>query len=256
MESHKGNKGKGVLGESSGGGKEVFAWDVSEDGVHEKPVDRILVGKIWASKMINSKAAIDTMLRLWNPMGKVMGNMLDARERIFIFRFEDDRDKAKVLEGQPWHFDKFVWCFNEPDGEGKLTDTPLYCLPIWARVYDLPIKGRMNEANLRRLGDQLGMYVDIDDAQFPEMERAVRIRVLHDIRKSLNRSVEIRLSTGNVTNFDVKYERLLLFCYGCGVLGHGVKDCEHGPYDEDDLKYGDDLRASPRKGGCNRGEKN
>ncbi|XP_074313724.1 uncharacterized protein LOC141648916 [Silene latifolia] len=249
MERGSRSKGKGVLGESSNGGREVFVWEANEDVGNEGQVEKILVGKIWASKTINSKAAIDTMLRLWNPTGKVMGNVLDARERTFIFRFEDDRDKVRVMEGQPWHFDKFVWCFNEPSGEGKLSDTILDRLPIWARVYDLPIKGRTNEANLRRLGEQLGTYVVRDDSPYPELEKAVRIQVLHNIRKPLQPSVEIRLADGKINFFDVKYERLPLYCYGCGVLGHGLKDCDSGPHDEDNLLYGEKLRASPRKGG-------
>ncbi|XP_074289571.1 uncharacterized protein LOC141614725 [Silene latifolia] len=243
------SKGKGVLGECSNGGREVFVWEADEEEGCEGHAEKILVGKIWATKTINSKAAIDTMLRLWNPTGKVMGNVLDVKERTFLFRFEDDRDKTRVIEGQPWHFDKFVWCFNEPSGEGKLSDTILDKLPIWARIYDLPIKGRTNEANLKRLGEQLGTFVMRDVLPYPELEKAVRIQILHNIRKPLQPLVEVRLADGKVNTFDVKYERLPLFCYGCGVLGHGLKDCDKGPHDEDNLIYGEKLRASPRKGG-------
>ncbi|XP_074297122.1 uncharacterized protein LOC141627800 [Silene latifolia] len=130
-----------------------------------------------------------------------------------------------------------------------MTDTPLFYLPIWARIYDIPIKGRMNEENLRRLGAPLGSYVAKDDAPFPEMERAVCIRVLHDIRKTLKNFVDIRMPNGKVTSFTVKYEILPLYCYDWGVLGHGEQDCEKGPYEEEELKFGEDLRASPWRGG-------
>ncbi|XP_074300158.1 uncharacterized protein LOC141631378 [Silene latifolia] len=187
------------------------------------------------------------MLRVWSPQGKVVGSVVDARQRIFIFRFEDVRDKGKVLDGQPWHFDKYVWCFNEPNAEGNLMETPLYYMPLWTRIYDLPIKGRTNEDNVRRLGEQLGKFVAKDEMLYPEMERSVRLRILHNIRKPLKKFVEVRMPSGKVNSFDVKYEKLPLFCYGCGVLGHGEKECEHGPYQEDELMYGDVLRASPRR---------
>ncbi|XP_074318894.1 uncharacterized protein LOC141655729 [Silene latifolia] len=237
---------KGDVDLRMGNGSKVVVVSV---GTYESRAEKIIIGKIWASKAINIRAAIDTMLRIWNPVGRVMGNVLDTKERIFIFRFEDERDKIKVLEGQPWHFDKYALCFNESNGEEKMTDTPLFYLPIRARIYDLPIKGRINEDNLSRLGSQLGSYVGRDDSAFPEMERAVRIRVLHDVRKPLRSSVEIRMPNGKVTAFDVKYERMPMFCYGCGVLGHGAKDCEDGPYEEEELRFGDKLRASPWRGG-------
>ncbi|XP_074266286.1 uncharacterized protein LOC141588759 [Silene latifolia] len=81
----------------------------------------------------------------------------------------------------------------------------------------------------------------------PELERAVRIRVIHDVRRPLKSTVKVRMSEGRsaATEFKVKFERLPTFCYGCGVLGHGEKECEDGPYEEGELKYGEWLRASP-----------
>ncbi|XP_074270795.1 uncharacterized protein LOC141594694 [Silene latifolia] len=234
-------KGKEVVDEGSSRGSMAFEWVVG--GVEDQTVktELILVGKIWALKAVNGRAAIDTMLRLWNPRGKVVGSVVDAREKLFMFKFEDLRDKAKVMEGQPWPFDKFVWCFNDPCDEGRISDTPLFQLPMWACIYDLPIKGRTNLANLSKLGAQLGRFVAKDEVDAPELERVVRIRILHDIRKALKPAVEIRMPSGRVDTFVVKYERLPLFCYGCGVLGHGVKDCDRGPYEEDDMPYGEGL---------------
>ncbi|XP_074293127.1 uncharacterized protein LOC141620056 [Silene latifolia] len=60
MERGSCSKGKGVMAEDLGSGEAVFNWDLG---------------------------AIDTMLRLWNPKGKVMGNVLDAREKDFRLSF-------------------------------------------------------------------------------------------------------------------------------------------------------------------------
>ncbi|XP_074299289.1 uncharacterized protein LOC141630356 [Silene latifolia] len=155
-----------------------------------------------------------------------MGNVVDAKDKIFIFWFDSERDKARVLEGQPWHFDKFLWCFNEPNHAGKLTDVPLIHCPIWTRVYNLPLAGRTSLYNAKRLGDMLGSFIDVEFGPNVEFDRDIR---------------------GGVINFDVKYERLPTFCYGCGLIGHGEKDCDDGPYEEEDLKFGEWLRASPWK---------
>ncbi|XP_074271161.1 uncharacterized protein LOC141595087 [Silene latifolia] len=206
---------------------------------------RLLVGKIWSLKAINVRAAIDSMIKLWNPKGTIVGNILDGREKIFAFRFSDDRDKARVIEGQPWHFDKHVWCFNEPCEDGKMTETPLHLIPMWARIYDLPMRGRSNVNNLKSLGRQLGTFVSVDEAPLPEVERAVRVRILHDVRTPLKPKVEIRMPSSRVLDFKVKYERSPTYCYGCGILGHGEKECDEVPYDDVDLKSSEDLRASP-----------
>ncbi|XP_074293436.1 uncharacterized protein LOC141620475 [Silene latifolia] len=187
------------------------------------------------------------MTRLWQTKGTIVANVLDAKEKVFIFKFENEKDRSKIIDGQSWHFDKFIWCFNEPNGEGKLTETPLYHVPLWTRVYDLPIKGRTNEANLRHLGAQLGQFVSSEDSSSPEIDRAVRLRIVHDVRKPLKKYVGVRMAKGNLIEFKVKYERLPIFCYDCGRLGHGEKDCEEGPYEEGELQFGEELRASPWK---------
>ncbi|XP_074315430.1 uncharacterized protein LOC141651628 [Silene latifolia] len=226
-----------------------FKWDVGDDVREIQRSELMLVGRLWTAKAINVRAAIDTMTKLWNPKGSILGNVIDAKDKIFAFRFTDERDKNRVVEGQPWHFDKFMWCFGDPCTTGKLTDTPLFLVPLWVRIYDLPIRGRSNEANIKHLGQQLGKFVSLDVIPNPELERAVRIRVIHDVRKPLKSSVKVRMSGERLaaTEFNVKFERLPTFCYGCGVLGHGEKECEDGPYEEGDLKYGEWLRASPWK---------
>ncbi|XP_074289023.1 uncharacterized protein LOC141614167 [Silene latifolia] len=237
-------KDKGLLIEDDGGDGSAVEW---ENGTDEAKGKCLLVGKLWASRSINVKAAIETMIRLWNPSKPVMGNVVDAKEKTFVFRFDGERDKARVVNGQPWHFEKFIWCFNEPNRSGKVTDVPLCHLPIWSRVYDLSISGRASLSNIKRIGENLGTFQEADLGQNYELDRAVRIRIIHEVQQPLKATVPIKMKDGRVVNFDVKYERLLIFCYGCKVMGHGEKDCEHGPYDDEDLVYGESLRASPSK---------
>ncbi|XP_074289141.1 uncharacterized protein LOC141614281 [Silene latifolia] len=233
---------KQLMGSEEG----LFEWEEDTGG---KAVEKkcVLVGKLWASRAINVKAAVDTMIKLWNPSKPIMGNVIDAKEKTFIFSFGAERDRARVLEGKPWHFDKFVWCFDEPNQSGKISDVPLFLFPIWARIYDLPISGRTSLENARKLGNCLGNFLHFKHGPNAELDRAIRVRVLYDIREPLKASIPIRMKGGSTSQFDVKYERLPTFCYGCGLIGHREKDCDEGPYDEEDLKFGEWLRASPWK---------
>ncbi|XP_074284169.1 uncharacterized protein LOC141608724 [Silene latifolia] len=187
------------------------------------------------------------MIKLWNPTNPIVGNVIDAKDKTFIFRFHSERDKARVLEGHPWHFDKFMWCFDEPNQSGKLTDSSLNFFPIWARIYDLPISGRTSLSNATRLGNSLGTFMHFEHGPNPEHDRAIRVRILFDIREPLKAAIPIRVRDGQTISFPVKYERFPTFYYGCGIIGHGEKDCDHGPYEDENLKFGEWLRTSPWK---------
>ncbi|XP_074271258.1 uncharacterized protein LOC141595186 [Silene latifolia] len=234
--------GKQPMGSEEG----LFEWEEGEDP--DANAEKILiVGKLWATRAINVKAAIDTMIKLWNPSKPIVGNVIDPKEKTFIFRFGAERDRAKVIEGQPWHFDKFMWCFDIPNQSGKISDASLHFFPIWTRIYDLPIAGRTSQLNAKRLGDCLGTFMRFEHGPNPELDRAIRVRVLYDIQSPLKAAIPIKVRDGRTINFGVKYERLPTYCYGCGLICHGEKDCENGPYEEEDLQFGDWLRASPWK---------
>ena len=57
--------------------------------------------------------------------------------------------------------------------------------------------------------------------------RIMRIRVLVYITKPLCRGRKIGLSKGGEGWVSFKYERLPNFCYWCGILTHGEKDCNY-----------------------------
>ncbi|KAL9235615.1 hypothetical protein vseg_010360 [Gypsophila vaccaria] len=224
-----------------------FDWEGGSDDGTEDPSEYTILGRLWGSKNVNVKAAIETMCKLWTGKQTVVGNVIDVPSKTFMFRFSDVRDKLRVLEGQPWHFDRFVWCFNDPNPVGTLWDVPMHHVPLWARIYDLPLEGRTRRENCIRMGNQIGTFIGMDETGFPELERSMRMKILHDVRVPLKKNVDIRMKGGRVVSFMVRYEGLPLFCYGCGVLGHGEKDCEHGPYEAEALEFGTEIRASPWK---------
>ncbi|KAK9714428.1 hypothetical protein RND81_06G093500 [Saponaria officinalis] len=90
----------------------------------------VLIGKLWTNRAIKPKIVIDMMKNLWSLKGRLDANLMDLNEKTFMFRFSDAWDKEKILEGQPWHFEKFVWCFNELMPYEKLSEVPLYHVPL------------------------------------------------------------------------------------------------------------------------------
>lgn len=108
------------------------------------------------------------------------------------------------------------------------------------QVYDVP-KGLTSDKVLQNIGDYVGNFVKTDPMNVKEPWKLYfRIRVIMDITKPLKRRMKIKRDV----NF--KYERLSLFCFVCGRMGHSDRDCEvvyANPHKEIERAYGVWLRA-------------
>ncbi|KAL2903368.1 hypothetical protein RDABS01_002078 [Bienertia sinuspersici] len=166
-------------------------------------------------------------------------------KNLFIFQFYQWKDKQRVLEGHPWHFNRYALILGEMEGKEKPSDISLCHLLMWVRVYNLPFKGRMNMVNVESIGKKIGTFVKMDNSGSVGIDKSIRIWVLIDARKPLMQKVEIKMRGGVEEAFDVKYEKPPLFCFVRGMLGHGIKDCEYWREEEDlPLKYGTWLKVS------------
>ncbi|KAL2903350.1 ATP synthase gamma chain [Bienertia sinuspersici] len=167
-------------------------------------------------------------------------------KNLFIFQFYQWKDKQRVLEGHPWHFNRYALILGEMEGKEKPSDISLCHLLMWVRVYNLPFKGRMNMVNVESIGKKIGTFVKMDNSGSVGIDKSIRIWVLIDARKPLMQKVEIKMRGGVEEAFDVKYEKPPLFCFVRGMLGHGIKDCEYWREEEDlPLKY-EEERGGPK----------
>ncbi|KAL2896224.1 Peripheral-type benzodiazepine receptor-associated protein 1 [Bienertia sinuspersici] len=118
------NKNEGENGtiviETSAQEDEGIEWEDEE----EARVELALVGKIWTKRKVKTNAFMTT-----------------------IKNFYHWKDKSRVMEGQPWHFDNHAILLANMDNNTKPSDTQLFMLPMWVRVYNFPFKGRFNENN-------------------------------------------------------------------------------------------------------------
>uniref|UniRef100_A0A803MZ26 DUF4283 domain-containing protein n=1 Tax=Chenopodium quinoa TaxID=63459 RepID=A0A803MZ26_CHEQI len=182
--------------EGNSNNDEAVEWVVDEEEDDEARIELGLVGKIWTDRHINSNAFMNTT---------------------------KNTDKHRVLDGQPWHFDRHAIILDEMEGSEKPLDVKSEELPMWVRVYNLPFKGRLNIANVESIGNKIGTFVKMDNNGMSGIEKSIRLRVRVNVTKLLVREDARR-------------------------MGHGVKDCDDGR-DEDDpkLPYGGWLKASPWK---------
>ncbi|KAL2901506.1 Transcriptional repressor NrdR [Bienertia sinuspersici] len=72
------------------------------------------------------------------------------------------------------------------------------------------------------------------------INKSLKIRVNVDVTKPLQNYVSIRMKQG-VMEFPIKYEKLPVFCYVYGLLGHRENDCDNGQVTR---RFSEKLRVS------------
>jgi uncharacterized protein DUF4283 len=91
--------------------EEEVVW---EDDVGEEEEKRLalgLIGHIWTERTVNSNAFMNTIKSIWAlKYGIEISNI--GRNK-YQFQFHHWKDKRKVLEGQPWHFDHYAFLLGE-----------------------------------------------------------------------------------------------------------------------------------------------
>lgn len=178
--------------------------DWVEDGNDEEN-DRIslgMVGKLWSERVLNPTAFMTTIKNVWVTQHGVDVKMIG--KNLFQFQFYHWRDKEKVMKGQPWHFDKVALLLADMDEALKSEDIQFVTLPIWVRMYNIPFRGRCNEANARMMGEKIGDVLEVNKSDFLGMEKSIRIRVGLDVRKPLRKNVMIKVRGGDIVSCPVK----------------------------------------------------
>lgn len=167
----------------------------------------------------------------------------------YSFVFFRKLDLQKVLDGGPWTFEQSLLVYHQLlEGEDP------HCIKfnlvdIWLQVYDLP-QGLVSENIFRSIGDYVGKFVKTDLANINGgWKMYSRIRVTMNMEKPLKRRMKIKREGGDWSWINFKYERLSVFCFIYGMLGHQERDCDiayANPDKEITRVYGVWLRAPTR----------
>ncbi|MBA0818648.1 hypothetical protein Gohar_003642 [Gossypium harknessii] len=164
-----------------------------------------------------------TMANLWHPVKGVQ--IRDLGEKRYIFKFFHIMDMERVLKGSPWTFNNHLLVLHKlSKGEDPLR-VPLISASFWVQVHDVPI-GFYSENLAIQLGNFIGIFQEYDSANLgKENMNYMRIRIQIDIRRPLKRKKQVKFQN-KCSYVRFKYERLTLFCFYCGRLGHNDSFCE------------------------------
>ena len=235
----------------------IIEGDDVEDGKDGKIDFRFcLVGRFLTDKVINFPAMKNTMAALWRP-GKGIC-IKDLTPTLFLFQFFHEIDIQRVIDSGPWTFDQHILIAKRLGESEQPQMVPLYHTSFWIQVYNLPI-GFLSEKVLQNIGNYIGEFQASDENNLMGVWRNyMRIRVSLDVRKPLKRRMKLKKTRSEWIWIDFKYERLHVFCFICGLLGHTEKQCP-SLYDchasTITKPYGQWMKAPTRRNNMNSGEK-
>ncbi|CAL8996959.1 unnamed protein product, partial [Prunus brigantina] len=193
----------------------------------------LLVGKLLSNKPYNKEAFRRTMYHLWRPKVQVL--IVEINQDKFSFAFNTREERAMILQGGPWLFNSYLLVLAEADGVSNPVNIPLTRQEFWVQVKGLPLTF-MTRTMGKLIGETLGGYVLADRSKKAEcMGSYLRVRIVIDITKPLHRSIVLRLD-GETIEVALKYEKIPITCYRCGVIGHRETSCTWRGNDNQDDK--------------------
>ena len=166
-----------------------------------------------------------------------------------LFGFDDERDVNQILMNQPWSFDKHLVVVMRYEKDVPLKSLSFNMVMLWVQVHDIPIRYMTTEV-AEKLCDIIGEVVKSIGAETKERSCFMRVRVKVDIAEPSYRRRLITLENGEKTWVVFKYKRLPNFCFWCGRLSYGDRDCSlwlqsKGTLKEEDRQFGPSLIAAP-----------
>jgi 14-3-3 protein epsilon len=157
-----------------------------------------------------------------------------------------------ILYGGPWSFDNNMLILERVQLGMQIEHIPLHYVNMWVQVHDLPM-GCMKERFGAQLANYIGSFLEYDKNNNSSFWRQyMRIRVKIDVRVPLKKYTKVMNKEGVWCTVKFKYEKLGIFCFVCGVMGHAENKCEiRFAMEQDDevREWSADIRAEPRRMG-------
>jgi 14-3-3 protein epsilon len=190
------------------------------------------------------------MADLWKPVKGV--TIKEATQGVFLFHFAHPLDMEAVLNGGPWTFDNNMLILEQVHLGVQIEQIPLFHVTMWVQVHNLPT-GLMKATVGEKLANYIGVFVDYDKNNNSSFWRQyMRIRVRIDVRQPLKKDTKVKNREGEWCTVNFKYEKLGIFCFLCGIMGHAENKCElRYAMEQDDGRrdWSVEIRAENRRQG-------
>ncbi|KAL4318817.1 hypothetical protein GQ457_18G000110 [Hibiscus cannabinus] len=201
-----------------------------------------LVVKVISHPTVDGSRLIRQFRSIWRD-DKVQG-ISEISPNFFLIAFASPTNRTNVLKRGPWEFQKYWFALEQADRNGTIHDYSFQHMCIWVRIHNIPLS-LMTAALAHALGASVGKVIMTDTRlEDGNMGEFMRVWVSFDTSKPLRRCVVLSRPDSKASLCPLQYERLPLFCHGCGLIGHSVIACPTTPKVEGQkFQYGAWLRA-------------
>ncbi|XP_050207874.1 uncharacterized protein LOC126657251 [Mercurialis annua] len=220
-----------------------------EGGIETDEFKWCLVGKFLTDKNVNCVAVKSVLPPIWKPVKGVQ--ITEAAPNLFLFQFFHERDMRRVIDDGPWTFEFHLFICRQLVVGETVAEVELWDADLWVHILDIPLGLASNKLG-EDVGNFLGKFVSHDTrAVRPSEGSSMRVRVSIDVRKPLKRRMKIKRSANAWCWLNFQYERVPMFCFYCGIMGHSEKYCAKyydNPIPKEMLPYGAEMRFILKKG--------
>uniref|UniRef100_A0A803QH09 DUF4283 domain-containing protein n=1 Tax=Cannabis sativa TaxID=3483 RepID=A0A803QH09_CANSA len=210
-----------------------------------------LVFKILSNKSLKPAWIEKAMHEAWTLRFRI--EISDYLPGLFLVSFQCEGDRRRVLQDQPWRFDKSLFIFTNPEGIHTLLPDHLRFVPFWIQANNIPF-GWKSLQLAHFISCELGELIETYPLSLLEsFGPSLCLRILLHTTKPLRRAMNIHFrSSPRPKWISFQYEGLQNFCYFCGLMDHTYNKCgkyllrcDNLPFPPE-LGYKDILRAPSR----------
>ena len=176
----------------------------------EKEVLCGILGKVLTKRPLRKSSFRGAIARLWKVEGGF--TMRELENDVFLFLFSDAKERRRILDMEPWVFDKHLIVLKKVNGDDVLNWGDWCFTPFWVQAHNLPMRGIVEKIGMM-IGEATGVAIRVwKDKDGKCGGSFFRIRVLVDVLKPIRRVVPAMLgSSGAVHWAGLKFERFLDF---------------------------------------------
>lgn len=190
-----------------------------------------ILGKLISEKTIHVSTIQNGLDSIWGAPARL--RIQEIEGKILQFFVDKKIDHDRILQGNPWTF-RNSWLVVKPwDRKVDPLSLDFESVPVWVQLWGLPAHCKtklMGES----LGALMGKVVASELYEYPGKNVIVKIRVELNVNNPLSTGIHVGNPIDGNTWVDFRYENLPLFCFQCGLIGHGEKLCQNPPLNRGD----------------------
>ncbi|GAV75229.1 DUF4283 domain-containing protein/zf-CCHC_4 domain-containing protein, partial [Cephalotus follicularis] len=173
-----------------------------------------LIGSLLNAKKFNKETFKNIMKTLRRARHGL--RIREVGNNLFLFMFNNDEDRLKVLKLGPWLFDKYILLLEKIENEIHPSNLTLHKFSLWIRVFGVPYLYLLERVG-RVIGEEIGELEEVAVILGKkENNQFLKLQVGLNVRKTLRRGMRLMVGSSEKAWLSFQYEKLPNLCHCCG----------------------------------------